>query len=240
MRRITRARRVADQSRRMFSLLLITTGAIVILSPLFSHSYANWEQNRLLKATDNPIMVAAPPATPAPAAADPPPAPTPVPAPTPAPVQQPEAARTLTVDRSSGFPAMRLEIPALNLRQALVAGIDLPTLTRGPGHYPDTPLPGEPGNASFAGHRTQKGVQSFFYDLNKLKPGDEIRVVYPDAQVAYAVERVWVVPPTEVQVVGPTPYPALTLTTCDPPGTEDQRLIVRAKLVKVTAGRPGS
>ena len=50
----------------------------------------------------------------------------------------------------------------------------LDDLKKGPGHYPDTPLPGQLGNASIAGHRTTYGAP--FFNLDQLEPGDEIIV----------------------------------------------------------------
>lgn len=148
------------------------------------------------------------------------------------------AVRSTAPARSAAPPAtgpgpsvMRIEIPALQLRLAALVGVDATTLAKGPGRYPDSALPGAAGNVAFAGHRTQRGLPSFFYQLNRLQPGDEIRVVSRGRLATYTVERVFVVPPTAVEVVGPTPYPALTLTTCDPPGADDNRLIVRARWV---------
>ena len=39
-------------------------------------------------------------------------------------------------------------------------------LRKGPGHYPDTPLPGVMGNMAIAGHRTTYGHP--FGDLDQL------------------------------------------------------------------------
>ena len=45
-------------------------------------------------------------------------------------------------------------------------GVQTADLRMGPGHYPGTPLPGEAGNASIAGHRTTYAHP--FYDLNAV------------------------------------------------------------------------
>src|SRR5689334_19350869 len=47
-----------------------------------------------------------------------------------------------------------ISIPAIGLHLAYVEGTDVPDLRKGPGHYPDTPIPGSLGNAAIAGHRT--------------------------------------------------------------------------------------
>lgn len=137
----------------------------------------------------------------------------------------------LELDHTAGFPAMRLEIPKLSVKAVIVSDVNPRDLKQGPGHYPMTPFPGEMGNSALAGHRTTYGA--WFRNLHKLEAGDTIRVVYGDVTVAYAVEKVFVVPRTQWTVVAPTSYPALTLTTCDPPGSDRQRLVVRARLVEV-------
>jgi sortase A len=134
--------------------------------------------------------------------------------------------------KEAARPLMLLEIPAISLELAVKTGIDLKTLAAGPGWYPTSVQPSQFGNVAIAGHRTQKGRPSFFYKLDRLKPGDDLYLTDQNARrFHYVVERVFVVSPTEVSVVGPTASPMITLTTCDPPGTEKQRLIVRARLI---------
>ena len=53
-------------------------------------------------------------------------------------------------------------------------GVGLGDLRKGPGHYPETPLPGEQGNAAIAGHRTTYGAP--FNRLGELVDGDELQV----------------------------------------------------------------
>ena len=54
----------------------------------------------------------------------------------------------------------------------VVPGVTLNDLKNGTGHYPDTPLPGQLGNAAVAGHRTTYGAP--FFDVDQLETGDEI------------------------------------------------------------------
>jgi sortase A len=51
----------------------------------------------------------------------------------------------------------RIEIPQINVDDYVVAGVETRDLKKGPGHFPDTPLPGQLGNAAIAGHRTTYG-----------------------------------------------------------------------------------
>jgi LPXTG-site transpeptidase (sortase) family protein len=107
------------------------------------------------------------------------------------------------------------------------------TLTQGPGHYPSTAQPGEDGNFAVAGHRTGWGAP--FYLLDELKPGDEVLAVDRQGRRhVYVVDGAEFVEPDASWVLGADPLgtgrPTLTLTTCDPPGVNDRRLVVFATL----------
>jgi sortase A len=121
------------------------------------------------------------------------------------------------------------------LDQAVVQGVNAPQLEEGPGHYPGTPLPGEPGNAAIAGHRTTYAHP--FFSLDEVHPGDEIDVTTPQGTFVYDAIGTVVVPPTDVAVLDATTDPELTLTTCNPRYSASSRLVLRARLVRsVLAG----
>jgi LPXTG-site transpeptidase (sortase) family protein len=121
----------------------------------------------------------------------------------------------------------RIEIPAIGVEAYVVEGTGAKQLDQGPGHYPKTPLPGEHGNASIAGHRTMHG--HVFHDLNRLKAGDEIRTATAAQRATYRVVEIRVVDDSDVGVAAPTSDDRLTLTTCHPIGSARQRLVVIAK-----------
>lgn len=109
-------------------------------------------------------------------------------------------------------------------------------LAKGPGWYRTTAAPGDGGNTAIAGHRTGHG--SPFAELDRVRAGDEITLSTPQGDVrTYRVTDVLTVAPDENWVLGPDPWgdgsSMLTLTTCDPPGLNTERLIVQAVL---TAG----
>lgn len=81
----------------------------------------------------------------------------------------------------------RLQIPRFgaDFQFAILEGIDETELVAGPGHYPDTQLPGQRGNFAVAGHRVGKGAP--FNDLGSLQACDEIVVETPSAQQIYKV-----------------------------------------------------
>lgn len=67
----------------------------------------------------------------------------------------------------------------------VLPGTDQDTLAVGPGHYPDTAMPGEPGNFSVGGHRVGKG--SPFNDLDLLQSCDALVVETVDTWFLYRV-----------------------------------------------------
>jgi sortase A len=121
-----------------------------------------------------------------------------------------------------------IRIPRIGVDKAVVNGVGVPDLQKGPGHYPNTPLPGQPGNAAIAGHRTTYGAP--FFRLDELGPGDPIFVTTRQGKFLYEVTASQKVKPTDVQVIDPTPDNRLTLTTCNPRFSAAQRLVVTASL----------
>lgn len=139
----------------------------------------------------------------------------------------------------TGDAVTRLRIPKLDVDVIVVEGVSGNALRAGAGHYPDTPLPCEPGNAAIAGHRT--GFGEPFRHLDRLAEGDEIIVQTPFGSCTYEVmepfdghPNPWVTHAQDWTVVSNTPQTTLTLTTCDPPGTSKNRLILRARLISGT------
>jgi sortase A len=139
----------------------------------------------------------------------------------------------------SGDTVAHIRIPKIGVDQLVVQGVGLGDLRKGPGHYPETPLPGEQGNAAIAGHRTTYGAP--FNRLGELVDGDEILVTTLKGSFTYTVAKVHVVKPSQVEVLNPTPTPTLTLTTCHPKYSAKERLIVVTNLApgqKATAPTP--
>jgi len=121
-----------------------------------------------------------------------------------------------------------IRIPKIGVDKYLVEGVGEEDLKKGPGHYPGTPLPGQPGNAAIAGHRTTYGAP--FYNLNELGAGDKIDITTSQGTFVYDVTGSQVVAPDDVSVVNPTRDNRLTLTTCNPRFSAAQRLVVSAML----------
>lgn len=137
-----------------------------------------------------------------------------------------------------GNAVARLRIEKIGLDWKVVEGVGVPDLKKGPGHFPETPMPGQYGNAAVAGHRTTYGHP--FLRLDELQPGDRIRVDTVAGTFVYAVTEKLVVNPNEYGSVIPTVDPTkatLTLATCTPAYTAKQRLIVKSELVAEESGQ---
>ncbi len=127
-----------------------------------------------------------------------------------------------------GSAVAQMRIPRIGLDKAIVEGVDLSDLRRGPGHYKGTPMPGQPGNAAIAGHRTTYGAP--FFRLDEMQPGDPIFVSTSQGAFRYEVRQTFVVKPSQLEVIAPTAGDQLTLTTCNPRFSAAQRLVVVADL----------
>lgn len=139
---------------------------------------------------------------------------------------------------SEGAAIGLLRIPSIGVNVAIVEGVGVENLKDGPGHYPNTPYPGQAGNAAIAGHRTTYGAP--FYHLDELKPGDDLYVATRASPNPWHYQFVSEhdVSPTDVSVLDPTPDNRLTLTTCTPRFSAAKRLIAVFKLVGAVDPRP--
>lgn len=217
---------------RVLGWTLITAGLVVLLYLVYSLFFTSLEtsaaQAQLLERWEQEVGTGALPP------ADPVEEPTPT-APTPEPVEEvaePELGSATALIRfvrpGSDEPPVRAD-PLL-----VVEGVSVAALQKGPGHYPDSALPGAAGNFAVAGHRTTYGAP--FYNLDQLVAGDEVHATGRDGVThVYVVREQRVVSPFDVWVVEPDPLetgrPTLTLTTCNPRFSNAQRLVVFAELV---------
>jgi sortase A len=138
--------------------------------------------------------------------------------------------RVLRREPLEGDAIARIEIPAIGVSEYVVEGTGTADLRKGPGHYPDTPLPGEPGTAAIAGHRTTYGAP--FREIDDLRRGQLIRLDMPDATFVYRVERVKVVDDQDLSVLEPVGYRRLMLSACHPLYSAAERVIVFARQVR--------
>jgi sortase A len=137
---------------------------------------------------------------------------------------------------TEGDAMARIRIPAIGVDKIVVEGVDVSDLKRGPGHYPDSPLPGQPGNAAIAGHRTTYGAP--FNRLDELAPGDEILVSTVQGAFRYEVREQLIVSPDQVEVLDEFGDDRLTLTACHPKYSARQRIVIVAALQGDAAPAP--
>jgi sortase A len=139
-----------------------------------------------------------------------------------------------------GDPIGRLTIDAIGSDFIMVQGVDLKWLQEGPGHFPQTPMPGQPGNAAVAGHRTT--YKAPFHRIDELIPGDTITVQTLQGTFTYKVDTQInpktsepighrIIAPDDVSILDQSFGNRLTLMACHPKFSADQRIVVTATLI---------
>jgi sortase A len=139
----------------------------------------------------------------------------------------------------------RLTIPKLSIEDALVS-VGGEDLAENLIQYPGTSIPGKVGNSVIFGHSilpifyNPDDYLAIFSTLDKLTDGDDVYIDYDGAIYHYQVYDKFEVKPTQVEVLRQDEDSSyLSLITCTPPGhpTKPKRLVVRAKIVPVTANK---
>ncbi len=134
---------------------------------------------------------------------------TPIPTPTPVPIGTPVRFK---------IPTIKVDAEVEHVGLTPDGAMDTPKNYDNVAWYSPGPKPGEPGNATIAGHVDSKRGEAVFWNLRKLKPGDEVYVVGSDG-----VERRFVVKLLEFykrtdapihRIFGATDGRHLNLITC--------------------------
>ena len=134
---------------------------------------------------------------------------------------------------------LTLVIPKLSLKEPIQQGTDAEALNKGPGLYDYAQLPGEGDrNVSIAAHRnkSKNGVISewFFYYIDTLGKGDYIYLYDKDYIYRYVYDQTTIVEETDWSPIYSQGVSCITLTSCEPIGIADHRIIVRAILDDIT------
>ena len=106
-----------------------------------------------------------------------------------------------------------------------------PDLSQGPGHYPQTSLPGVGRTMAIAGHRTTFGAP--FRHIDSLRRGDAITVSLPYATFHYRVFAHEIVDNEDWSIIRDRGFDTLVLSACHPLYSAKQRWVVYARLVRV-------
>lgn len=127
---------------------------------------------------------------------------------------------------AEGAPIARLVIPTARIDHIVVEGVEERSLMAGPGHVPESVMPGQPGNAVIAAHRDRH-----FRRLGNVSPGDTVVTETLQGPVKWVVtERRILAGGTVVALEGDEPL--LTLSTCWPImalGPAPDRLVLTAR-----------
>lgn len=131
----------------------------------------------------------------------------------------------MTTEGVMGF----VEIPSISLSIPIYHGTSEAVLEKGAGHLQGTSLPigGESTHSVLTGH-TGLSNAKLFTDLVELKEGDIFFLKVMGEKLAYEVDQIKVVLPSELsdlQIVPGEDY--CTLLTCTPYGVNTHRLLVR-------------
>jgi sortase A len=131
-----------------------------------------------------------------------------------------------SLSAATDSPIAVLQIAKIHLTVPVFPGTSDLVLNRGTGWIEGTAQPGEDGNIGIAGHR-----DGFFRGLKDLVVGDVIQLQTLTQTDSYVVKRIEIVSPADVNVLGSSPTPQITLVTCYPfyyVGSAPERYIVEA------------
>ena len=136
-----------------------------------------------------------------------------------------EYARMLEVNEQMGH----VQIPKIGLDAPIYAGTSETVLQKGIGHMEGTSLPvgGESTHSVITGHRGLPSAE-LFTELDELEIGDKFYIKYIGGTLAYEVDQIKVVEPTDFSQITIEEGPDyLTLLTCTPYMVNSHRLLVR-------------
>jgi sortase A len=145
------------------------------------------------------------------------------------------------ISYQEGFAIMRIPRLGDDWEAPVVKGVKDPALALGIGWFPHSVLPGEIGNFSVAGHRCCASTHGEpFADLDTIKDGDKVYVETKTHVYTYEMDDPYITTPKDVSTVAPVPGEGMnatptkayiTLVTCNPYWSSDERLITHGVLI---------
>ena len=126
-----------------------------------------------------------------------------------------------------------IEIPAINIDLPIYHGTTGAAMEKGAGHMEGTSLPvGGIGTHAVISAHSGMASAKLFTDLDKLKLGDMFFITVCNQKLAYEVDNIAVVEPTDIDLIRiDTQQDYVTLLTCTPYGVNTHRLLVRGHRV---------
>lgn len=140
-----------------------------------------------------------------------------------------EYARMLEVHEKMGH----VQIPKINVDIPMYAGTSEEVLQKGIGHLEGTSLP-VGGNSTHSVLTAHRGLPNarLFSELDQLVVGDKFYIHYIGGTLAYQVDQILVIEPTDFSELLVVPgHDYITLLTCTPYMVNSHRLIVRGHQV---------
>ena len=128
-----------------------------------------------------------------------------------------------------------IEIPTINIDLPIYHGTTGAAMEKGAGHMEGTSLPvGGIGTHAVISAHSGMASAKLFTDLDKLKLGDVFFVTVCNEKLAYEVDNIAVVEPTDIDLIRiDTQQDYVTLLTCTPYGVNTHRLLVRGHRVEM-------
>jgi sortase A len=150
-----------------------------------------------------------------------------------------DAARDFQRRLRDGKPLGRIVSERMGMRVIFVEGTNWThDLSKGPGHYEQTSVPGLGKTTAVAGHRTTFGAP--FRHINRLRQGDVVVLELPYGTFRYRVLGHRIVKSNDWSIIRNRGFDRLILSACHPLYSASHRWVVFARLAEVTpsAGRP--
>lgn len=126
-------------------------------------------------------------------------------------------------------------IPVINIDLPIYHGTTSAAMEKGAGHMEGTSLPvGGVGTHAVISAHSGMASAKLFTDLDKLKLGDMFFITVCNQKLAYEVDNIAVVEPTDIDLIRiDTQQDYVTLLTCTPYGVNTHRLLVRGHRVEM-------
>jgi sortase A len=186
-------------SLRSAALALVGLGLVLCLVPVGILGYGMWQENQLTQAWSSGVAstLPSPPFIDEPSAS-------------PTVLDAPAASPTPHSSGAAADALFAIRVPKIGYYAAVRQGVSLNILATGPGHYPTTAMPGQPGLVGIAAHNT------FWIPFGGLGAGDTVILETRSGSYTYRITGTRIVNPDDTGVLAQTSDPRLVLTTCWP------------------------
>jgi len=124
-----------------------------------------------------------------------------------------------------------LLIPSLQIDETIIESDAPSAVDLGVWRRPHTSTPDQGSNTVIVAHRFAYTHGATFYHLDKMEENEKFAIFWNGEEYVYEVFDISIVPATAIEIEGPTDEPMVTLYTCTPIWTAENRLVVKAKLV---------